>query len=392
LDSVVLLHLLVEAKLHVHLLHVNYHLRGEDSNADEKLVRKLAERNKIHLDVLDFPMKAHLAEQGGNLQNEARKIRYSFFQEQLAKEPNSLLFTAHHFDDQMETFFMHLSRKSGLVGLSCMAEKNGPHWRPLLSFTKPQLLAIALENQLEWREDVSNQDNKYLRNLWRNDWLPLLKNEIPSLEESVALLIQTFQTERATLENQFLPKAAEIQEKHRWDFADFDTCSEEGKYLITKAMGWRFSELKRLNELRLAGKSKFLEIHRLELEIWNNEDHFSIETTGEIIPPTFHTESISSLPSSFSKNEYFADPLKIKGKLKMRFWREGDRIASLGMRGTQLISDIIKDAKVPSSEKKKVLVLEDDEKILWCVGLKIGRLGMADGDSSEILKIRVEGK
>jgi tRNA(Ile)-lysidine synthase len=389
LDSVVLFHLLQAQKVDVHLLHVNYNLRGEDSIADEKFIRELAKVNAVPLAVLNYEMKAHLAEMGGNLQNEARKIRYSFFQNYLSKEPNSILMTAHHFDDQMETFFMHLSRKSGIAGLSCMAEQNGNHWRPLLNFSKQELKKYVLENKFEWREDVSNQENKYLRNLWRNEWLPKLKSELPSLEESVRVLIQAFQKERNHLEQEFLPQIAEINKNKSWLFSDFDSTPEEGKYLIAKELGFRFSEYERLVDLRQSDKSKYFEIERLNLQIWNDGDAFSFQSY-EIKPlPRLIIEEINSFPETFDKHIYYADKAKIKGEINLRHWQEGDRIASVGMKGSQLISDIIKDAKVPSAEKKNVIVVEDQEKILWCVGLKVGRLALTDSNSNEILRIRI---
>jgi tRNA(Ile)-lysidine synthase len=387
LDSVVLFRLLQAQKVNVHLLHVNYNLRGEDSIQDEKFIRELAKVNAVPLSVLNYNMKEHLAELGGNLQNEARKIRYSFFQNYLTQEPKSILMTAHHFDDQMETFFMHLSRKSGIAGLSCMAEQNGNHWRPLLSFSKRNLNEYALANKFDWREDVSNANNKYLRNIWRNQLLPELKSELPSLEESVRVLIQVFQQERIKLESDYLPKAADIYKSNTWLFSDFDSCSDEGKYIITKELGLRFSETERLDELRKSEKTKFFEIERLNFTIWNEGDSFSFKINDQQNLPELLTKVITSLPDFFDKNCYYADQSKIKGELKLRYWQEGDRIASAGMTGNQLISDIIRDAKVPSSEKKNVLVVEDEENILWCVGLKVGRLALADLNSEEIVKI-----
>jgi tRNA(Ile)-lysidine synthase len=390
LDSVVLFHLLQDAQINVHLLHVNYNLRGEDSIMDEKFVRELAKKNAVPLSVLDYKMKAHLAELGGNLQNEARKIRYSFFQKYLIEEPNAVLMTAHHFDDQMETFFMHLSRKSGIAGMSCMAEQNDNHWRPLLNFSKEELKKYAEENNFSWREDVSNQDNKYLRNLWRNEWLPKLRKELPSLEQSVRVLIGTFQVERQVLEKIHLPKVKDIQRIGKWSFEDFDNCSDEGKYLISKELGLRFSEMERLNDLRASEKSKYFDIDRLNLTIWNEGDAFSFKENDQQALPKLIIEEVDTLPKTFDKSVYYADASRIKGDLNLRFWKEGDRIYSAGMEGSQLISDIIKDAKIPSSEKKNVLVVVDDENILWCVGLKVGRLALADEDSSGILSIRVD--
>lgn len=389
LDSVVLFHLLQEADVKVHLLHVNYNLRGEDSIGDEKFVRELAKTNAVPLSVLNYQMKEHLAQLGGNLQNEARKIRYSFFQEYLNKTEDSILMTAHHFDDQMETFFMHLSRNSGLLGLTCMAQKNGNHERPLLNFTKEELKEYALEKGFQWREDASNQENKYLRNKWRNEWLPLLKSKQASLSDSVRILIDAFQKERDELEAIYLPKADEIERTGNWNFQDFDECPEEAKYLIAKEIGLKYSELERLNELRNTEKSKFFSLERLDLTIWNEGDRFSFQKNNEIFLPKLKLEEIQTLPKSFDKDIVYLDTEKIVGNLRIRFWQEGDRIASIGVPGSQLISDIIKDAKIPSSDKKNVFVVEDELNLHWCVGLKIGRLAVANEHSKNILRVQL---
>jgi tRNA(Ile)-lysidine synthase len=297
--------------------------------------------------------------------------------------------TAHHFDDQMETFFMHLSRKSGLTGLTCMAEQNGNHQRPLLNYSKQELKDFAVEKEIKWREDASNQENKYLRTKWRNEWLPLLKNQLPNLEENVRVLITAFQQERNRLEVEFSPKTKEIKNSTNWSFTDFDTCSNEAKYIISKELGLRYAEMERLIELRETEKSKFFELNRLNLRIWHDGDKFTFEKIEKYLLPSLRIERISQLPKIFDKNTYFADSNKVVGQLKIRFWKEGDRIASIGLSGTQLISGIIKDAKIPSSEKKKVFIVEDDEKILWCVGLKVGRDRLADENSEDILMVNL---
>lgn len=386
-DSVVLLNLLVQAKYTVHLLHVNYHLRGDDSVADEQLVRRLAKLYNTPISVLDFDMKGHL-EKGGNLQNEARKIRYSFFKEHCTE--NDILMTAHHFDDQMETFFMHLSRKSGIAGMSCMAEKHENHFRPLLTFRKRELYAFAKENQLEFREDVSNADNKYLRNVWRNEWIPMMEKSIPNLAEQVAVLVHAFQTERATLETKYQTVLAEIQSIHSWSFLSYDSTCDEGKYLIGKSLGLRPSEIERLKELRDAEKSKNFPVERDELTIWNDGDALVWQKMKKQLVPELILTEIEALPAEFDKMCYYADKAKITGDLTVRPWKEGDRIAPIGMKGTQLISDIIKDAKISAHEKSAVLVVEDTEKIIWCVGLKIGRLGLATKDTEQIVQISLK--
>lgn len=385
-DSVVLLDLLVKAGCRVHLLHVNYHLRGQDSDEDAKLVYHFINWYSLSGTFRDFYMQNHLNKNGGNLQAEARKARYDFFQKHVTK--NDILMTAHHFDDQMETFFMHLSRKSGIAGMSCMAEKNGNHWRPLLQFRKTDLYQYAHENQLEFREDKSNAENKYLRNLWRNVWIPRMEQKIPNLAQQIAVLIEAFQNERLFLEEKNATLLRSIQASGGWDFDSFDRVDDESKFLIGKNLLLKASEMERLTDLRKSGKSKFIWVQN-QLKIWNDGSAFVWEKEPVTSVPALKVETIVALPKAFDKHTYYADADKIVGTLSVRSWQTGDRIAPLGMTGTQLVSDIIKDAKVPPSEKAKVLVVEDTEKIIWVVGLKMGRLAAANSNSKELLSIKI---
>jgi tRNA(Ile)-lysidine synthase len=123
----------------------------------------------------------------------------------------------------------------------------------------------------------------------------------------------------------------------------------------------------------------------------NEKEHFLIcdrnieEKTAQLL-----LEKCEKLPNKFSKNEIYVDKQKINGEISIRKWENGDRISSLGMNGTQLISDIIKDAKISTIHKQNVFIVHDESTILWCVGLKISRQAIATNNSEEIIKISVK--
>ncbi len=114
---------------------------------------------------------------------------------------NSLVAIAHHQDDQIETFFLNLARKSGLRGMSCMLEIDEFKIRPLLSFSKEEIIQIAKSNKWDWREDQSNQSLKYSRNLFRNKFIPEMIENVPDLKDSVLTSIQLFQRELKQIQN-----------------------------------------------------------------------------------------------------------------------------------------------------------------------------------------------
>src|SRR5690554_2946804 len=138
-DSMVLAFLMHRAKLPFEILHVNFHLREEDSNRDEILVVEYGKRLgvKVHVQHFDTP-KIH-REQGGNLENLCRDLRYSWFDTFLANKRHAKLVVGHHLDDQIETFYLQLARKAGIVGLSSMNMENDRTLRPLLNVTKQEI-------------------------------------------------------------------------------------------------------------------------------------------------------------------------------------------------------------------------------------------------------------
>ena len=188
-DSMVLLHLLRSLNVNLTVIHVNYQLRGEDSNYDAELVEKTCHQLNIPVNIRTVDLKKWL-ENGGNLQDEARKVRYRWFHEILAKDERNTIALAHHQGDQVETFLMNLARKSGVLGMACMKQEHNGIVRPLLYFSKAEILKYASNHSIQWREDQSNKSNNYTRNRLRNEFIPLLKTEFTNFNQSVLLFLK----------------------------------------------------------------------------------------------------------------------------------------------------------------------------------------------------------
>jgi tRNA(Ile)-lysidine synthase len=385
LDSVVLTQLMTLISDNCTLLHVNYHLRGEESNQDEKFVRNLGNSLKIPVKINSVQAVEMINLSKGNVQVFARDFRYNWFKNFLNDE-NSVLLLGHHLDDQIETFYMNLARKSGIFGLACMLEKNRNIFRPLLEFEKDDLKQFALKNNYKWVEDSSNSTNKYTRNRLRNEFLPKLFQEIPDLKKSITLLITLFQQEVKELNNSVKNKLSLIQKNQRLDFEDYRALSIEQKILIFKYFGFKARQLDEIDKLLKSNRGKFLDskTHKITHEV----DFFSIVNLRDCVQiPKLKIEPCPELPKIFNKNELYLDKDKLKGELKIRVWGKGDRIKSIGIKGSQSVSDIIKDAKIPNYEKNKVFVVYDEKNIHWCIGLKIANLALASKNTKEILKL-----
>jgi len=177
-DSVFLLHALHELGLAAAVLHVNHNLRGAESDADEAFVRNLARQYDLPLFVAAAPLPA------GNLEQEARRLRYDFFEAQITAEHCEVVATGHTLDDQAETVLYRFLRGAGTAIRP--ATKSGMI-RPLLDLGRDEIRQWLTQRNLTWREDSSNQNLNLLRNRIRLEHMPHLTASMnPSLREVLA--------------------------------------------------------------------------------------------------------------------------------------------------------------------------------------------------------------
>ncbi len=195
IDSMVLAHLCARCGMDFALAHCNFRLRGADSDGDEKFVEKIANSLNLELYVTQFETIDYVNIHKVSVQIAARQLRYSWFAEIMQKNGIQTLVTAHHADDNLETFLINLSRGTGIEGLIGIPEKTDSISRPLLPFAREDIEAYALAENIEWREDSSNADTNYLRNNIRHQILPQLKalnpNFLGNFRDTQSYLKQT---------------------------------------------------------------------------------------------------------------------------------------------------------------------------------------------------------
>lgn len=194
-DSVCLLDILAtlapKYNLKLHIAHVNYGLRGKDSDSDEKYVRDLAGKYNIKINVLNAKKMTSLKNKE-NLENKLRQIRYSFFEKILTKENFNLIAVAHNQDDQAETVLMRILRGSGLQGLASMSAKSQNIIRPLLDTSRQEIEKYLKEKNISFRIDKSNKDTVFFRNKIRHRLIPYLeKNFKISIKKNLSSLAET---------------------------------------------------------------------------------------------------------------------------------------------------------------------------------------------------------
>ncbi len=184
IDSVVLSYLFFLLEYDIILAHCNFQLRADESNEDERFVKDFGQKLGIKTLIKRFDTSKFSAESKMNTQLAARKLRYDWFEEIAAENQCDYIATAHHADDNIETFIINLSRGTGLSGLLGIPEKNGKIIRPLLIFSRDEITEFAKQHNLQWREDSSNETEKYVRNKIRHHILPVLKEIHPSFLEN----------------------------------------------------------------------------------------------------------------------------------------------------------------------------------------------------------------
>lgn len=180
-DSTALFYMLQEIKaefnLEISAIHINYHLRGDDSNNDEKFVRELCKKNSVEL----FVKNAALSENSSKTEENARIIRYDFFEEIRLEKQIKFIATAHNANDQAETLLFRLARKSGILGArGILPIRNDCIIRPMLEITRSEILKYLNENNYGFREDKTNSDVKFSRNRIRANIIPELEKINPS--------------------------------------------------------------------------------------------------------------------------------------------------------------------------------------------------------------------
>ena len=391
-DSMVLLHLLSSHE-NITALHVNYKLRGADSDLDEQHVQNEAFKLNIPLITHQVTTEEKLKMKEGNLQLEARKIRYDFFIKEALNKEKSKIFVAHHLDDQVETFFLQLTRGSGIAGLSGMETQSGNLIRPLLSFSKKEISIYAKENDVMWREDKSNNSLKYLRNRLRNAWIPLLEKNNPNIRKSVFVIQSLLQENLNDIRGDVEKLKIKILHHNKLIFDEFDELSDVFLVELLRSLGLPGSILIELRKLRSAQKGSKINLNDFNVEfdsvIRESDFFFFHSDQDQIIVPDFDVKYVKHLPKEFTKEVIYIDKHKIKGDLSLRLWEIGDKIKPIGINGSKLISDVITDAKIPHYKRKSICILIDSEKVLWCVGLSVDRRAVANLKTKHILKVSI---
>lgn len=377
-DSMVLAWLFHDLGLNFEVAHINYKLRDEDAELDQKVVENFCEKNHIKFHLYEVSEKDN--KPTNSIQLWAREVRYRFFKLIQEKRNLEFLVTAHHLNDQLETFIINLSKASGINGLTGIPANNNKILRPFLTYSKEEIYAFAKENHIEYREDLSNKKNDYLRNKIRNEIVPKLvetnENFLENFKKSLSYLNQTkdfVQKQIQEIENNLstFNKDHKILSKEK-----LNQESDFVKFEILKKYGFnQEDEIKKIFNAE-TGSSFFsndyqLMVNRNELIIINQTNE--IENEEEIIlieKFNFETERIDIdlnpiIPQEDEIHKSFNwcfDIEHIQFPLVLRKKQEGDLFYPLHFSGKKKVSKFFKDEKLSILAKQKIWVLADGNK------------------------------
>jgi tRNA(Ile)-lysidine synthase len=394
-DSMALCSLLKEAGFNFAVAHCNFTLRGTESDADATFVEGYCLKNKIKFFYNSFDTTAYATKNKISTQMAARDLRYNWFEELIKKNKFDHLLTAHHLNDNIETFFINLLRGSGINGLKGIVPKSGKKIRPLLFATREEIEIYIADKSILYREDSSNKEDKYLRNRLRHKLIPELKSLNPSFEQNfgsqLEILQQVNQLVNAEVEKK--KKLLAIVKKDLCKI-DIDKLKRSGSpklflYEIIKDYGFNSVQAANIYDGLdgLTGKMFLSDTHQLlkdrkhliirdksetqdeEISIYKKTDKLKEPVCLQISYYKIKKGEETKIPAL--KNVAYLDADKLKFPMKLTRWQTGDKFRPLGMRDFKKLSDFFVAEKMNLFEKENQWVLRNKEAIVWILDRRI---------------------
>ncbi|MNK68667.1 tRNA(Ile)-lysidine synthase [compost metagenome] len=408
LDSMVLLHLLSQLPYEIAVLHCNFQLRGLESFGDQEFIQNYCDQNNIPIFTTHFDTEAFAKDYKLSTQVAARELRYSWFYELLEEENFDYILTAHHADDNLETFIINLTRGTGLEGLTGIPEQNDKIIRPLLPFSREEILKYAEENKIEWREDSSNASTKYLRNKIRHNLVPVLKEINPNFLDAFQKTQSFLQESKEMVEDASIVVYQQVAKEEgddiHFDLNQLKKLPNYKSYLYQWLKEFGFSAWNDIYDLveGQSGKQVYAEEFRLLKnretlilsplsEMPENDEYQINENDTEVNFPLKMSLCNVGHTTFDSNRAIFVDADKIRFPLILRKWKEGDVFQPFGMRGkSKKVSKLFKDEKLSLIEKEKTWILCSENEIVWVVGIRQDERFKIEKTTNHILKIELQ--
>jgi tRNA(Ile)-lysidine synthase len=411
-DSVVMAHLFAESDHTCAIAHCNFQLRGLDSDEDEEFVRRLAARLEMPLYVERFDVEREMQDRGISLQMAARDLRYAWFGDLLDAHGYSSLATAHNLNDSVESFFLNLSRGTGIRGLTGIPVRNRRVIRPLRFAGRKEIEAYALAKGIQFREDASNRETKYQRNKIRHDVIPHMETLQPDFVQIMAGNMKRLEETLSLAEGAVEATKAKLFRKDgeviRISVEALSALSPQATWIYELFSPYGFSRQQCEGILGIMdarpGKRSLSSSHQLYKDreelilVRNNPGGFAryyLDSPEKFSSLPFamdvevlDREQLGEIPREASMA--CLDYHEIEFPLTIRHWHPGDYFYPLGMNQMKKLSDFFVDEKVPVPEKESTWILASGRKIVWIMGRRIDHRFRITEATRRVLLLRLQ--
>lgn len=411
-DSMVLAELCLASELNFSIAHINYKLRGIESDGDENFVKDWGKRNRIDTFINQVNTKEEAKKQGKSIQIFAREFRYEWFYFLLKSLKFDFIITAHHANDNAETLLINLSKGSVLQGLTGIPEINNAVIRPFLAYSKKEIIDYALENGIAYRKDSSNQNTNYYRNKIRHEIIPKLEELNPNLLDTLRVsnnqrkdiqgFIGGFSNNLILPSTQLANGLVSYRVKDLQKFTSFPYILME----LFKSTELNYNQALSIGEL-LSNKSKGLietlngteiVISQQEIIVSNQKnENLQKEYVLNIYKDkllytewgSFFISPLGNRSKKFSKYELLINKSTLQNELiKIRNFRIGDKIKLPNIKGSKKVGDVFTDEKINDKTRISIPLLELNGEIIWIAGLRSARNLVNMEDNGTVIEIK----
>ena len=405
LDSIVLLHLLQKIGLTLGVAHCNFKLRGDHSDADLSFVETIAGNLGVPVFTTVFDTKTYAKTQGVSTQVAARELRYEWFYSVAKTNGYDRIATGHHADDDLETFFINLSRVTGLRGLTGIVSNTEQLIRPLLPFSRAQIMQFAKKEGLFWREDSSNSTRDYLRNKLRLDVIPAFKGVNKTVLQNFKQTQQHLKESQALLED-YITLVTKLVVSHtdagyEIDSKQLQALPNTNTLLFELLYPYGFTDFKAIASILESEVGK--KVLSKQYVLHKDRNHLVLTTREQVVDSRVYCidakQQSCTIPIklNFTKvaqvgehepHSLYVDAAKLTYPLKVRAWRLDDVFHPFGMKGKKKLTKFFKDEKLSLLSKNSVWVLESGDEIVWVIGLRPDDRYKVTSATKEVLKIQ----
>ena len=397
-DSVALLLLLDEMGYKVHALHCNFHLRGEESDRDERFCEDLCLKKNIPFHRIHFDTLMYAETHKMSVEMAARELRYRYF-EQLRKDIGAeAICVAHHQDDTVETVLLNLVRGTGLRGLTGIQPRNGAILRPLLCVTRTEIEAYLATKQQDYVTDSTNLETDFVRNKIRLQVVPLLRQLNPAVSENI---VRT--AEHLTEAQKVLDAVVDTYKGSN----QLDLCALQqvgsAEYIVfewLKQYGFNGSQVQQV----ISAETGSIFSSPTGYEVLKDRDRLLVEPTimaftpiripeeGTYVLPDDRRLNVRRSNPFVSKDSHEAtlDARQVRFPLTVRRVEEGDWMIPYGMTGRKLLSDLMTDLKMSLFDRRRQLVVVDaQDAVVWAIGLRTDHRCRVTDATQEVIAIKI---